>query len=318
MKQEDKKPDRYFDGENILHKKESMVQGKMVSPLSICIPAYNEERNIERCLLSVLRQENALIDEILVGVNSSTDQTQQIVQEFALKRDARIRIVESNKGKAHAWNALNRIARNNLRVFLDGDCTCPPDAFGKLLEEMDGYYIVGASIERITKNKGAIVKILNFPSKYILPFVHLHGGLYLMDYEKVQEKIKEKTLRSEMPESIFDKDDMFLMLIVGKVIVSERVFVQIEPPDLKQEVSRYRRMQLGLLRFQSAFPGLYANYMKERSKYSKIYKLFYLLKKATITEKVIFPFVMIIKFFLFRYIHYKENKITLDSPLDWK
>jgi len=288
-----------------------------VSPLSICIPAYNEERNIERCLLSVLRQEKALIDEILVGINSSTDRTAEIVQEFALKRDARIRIVESVKGKTHAWNALNKAARNNLRVFLDGDCTCRPDAFGVLLEEMDGHYIVGASIEANTKNKGIIVKIVNFPSRYILPFVRLFGRLYLMDYEKVREAIKAKTLRAEMPESTLS-DDLFLQIIVEKVIVSEKVFVQFEPTDFRQEIFRYRRMQLGYLRLQSAFPELHANYLKEINKYCKIYQLFYLLKKATIFEKIIFPFVMIIKYFVCQYLHYQERKVNLDWPLDWK
>jgi glycosyltransferase involved in cell wall biosynthesis len=289
-------------------------------PLSICIPAYNEEKNIGRCLLSVLKQENVLIDEILVGVNSSTDRTPQIVQEFALQQDNRIRIVESSKGKEHAWNALNAVARNNLRVFLDGDLACPPDAFRELLEEMDGYgyAIVGASIERDTQNKSLITKILNFPRKNIFPFVQLHAGLYLMDYEKVQKDIQRKTSGSQMPPSIIN-DDVFLQMMVDKIIISEKVIAQADALNsMQEEVVRYRRMQLGMLRLKSAFPEFYANYREKMNRNSGTSKLVYFLKKASLSEITLSPFVMAIKFFLFKYIHYQSHKIRLNSSLDWK
>ena len=87
--------------------------------VSVCIPAYNEEDSIIKCLTSVSNQESIEIDEILVGTNLSTDRTDELVNAYA-KKDSRVKVVTSLKGKANAWNALNREAKNSLRIFQDG------------------------------------------------------------------------------------------------------------------------------------------------------------------------------------------------------
>jgi glycosyltransferase involved in cell wall biosynthesis len=164
--------------------------------ISVCIPAYNEEQCILDCLKSVSAQRHVNIDEILVGINSSTDRTKEIVDNYSLV-DPRVRIVDSLKGKANAWNALNSSAKYNLRIFQDGDTTSSDDSYRILLKELGCYDIVGASILRNSRNKGIISKIINFPAKYIRPNPLLNGGLYLMNYPKMlaqMEKIINKRI----------------------------------------------------------------------------------------------------------------------------
>jgi glycosyltransferase involved in cell wall biosynthesis len=80
--------------------------------LSGVIISYNEERNIEKCLKSLL----PVVDEIIVVDSFSTDKTRRICEKFEVKF-----IEQSFLGYIEQKNfALNQ-ASNNYIVSLDGD-----------------------------------------------------------------------------------------------------------------------------------------------------------------------------------------------------
>ena len=287
------------------------------SKLSVCIPAYNEEKYILRCLKSVSNQNNVEIDEILVGINSSTDKTKEIVEKYSLI-DPRVRVIDSTKGKVNAWNTLNSVSKNNLRIFQDGDCITSDNSYRLLLEELQYNDIVGASIERNTENRSIILKVINFPTRYIRPYPMLSGGLYLMDYNKVSSCIEEKTGSIKMPQDAIN-DDTFLQIMVNRVKVSDKVFVNIGPADsLGREIARFKRIRIGELRLQQKYAKLYKKKLELAKKHSKLYKLCYLLKQTTLLETILFPPIMLIKYFIFGYIHYQVNKVNLNSIVKWK
>jgi glycosyltransferase involved in cell wall biosynthesis len=92
----------------------------MVDIISIIIPAYNAERFIGRTLSSALNQTFKDI-EIIVVNDGSTDRTQFIVEDFAL-RDSRVRLFNTmNGGVAKARNLGIEKARGTYVAFLDAD-----------------------------------------------------------------------------------------------------------------------------------------------------------------------------------------------------
>lgn len=93
--------------------------------ISVLIPARNEEKNIKRILVSMIKQDYKNL-EILVLDDNSTDATSQIVRELAQK-DSRIKLVQGTplpigwKGKCFACHQLSKIAKGEYFVFTDAD-----------------------------------------------------------------------------------------------------------------------------------------------------------------------------------------------------
>jgi len=93
--------------------------------ISILIPARNEEKNIRRCLNSLLRQDYPNI-EILVLDDNSTDNTSGVVMKFA-GEDKRIRLYHGKPlakgwlGKSYACQQLSEYARGEYLIFVDAD-----------------------------------------------------------------------------------------------------------------------------------------------------------------------------------------------------
>jgi len=94
--------------------------------VSVCVICYNEEKNIEGSLRSIIQQEYSLGRfEIIVVDSGSTDATMRIVQEMA-RRDERIRIFHSGK-RSISFNRNMGLARarGELIAFIDADCIAP-------------------------------------------------------------------------------------------------------------------------------------------------------------------------------------------------
>ena len=75
------------------------------SSVSIIMPVYNEEKYIENCLTSILKQSYSNIIEVLIIDGFSEDSTRAIVEKLIEKSDI-IHIID-NKAKTPA-NALNK------------------------------------------------------------------------------------------------------------------------------------------------------------------------------------------------------------------
>ena len=105
-------------------------------PVSVLIPARNEERVIAASLGSLLASRGVQI-EIIVLDDSSTDRTAEIVLSFAA-RDSRVRLESSPplprgwNSKPHACHALAGMAHSNILCFLDADVRLAPDALARM------------------------------------------------------------------------------------------------------------------------------------------------------------------------------------------
>lgn len=98
-------------------------------PLSIVIPAYNEERRIAQTLDTLRRDLDAQIGpswEIIVCDDGSHDATTTVVDE-RVAADSRLRLIrnDGNRGKGAALMAGFDAARGDAVLFLDADLPVP-------------------------------------------------------------------------------------------------------------------------------------------------------------------------------------------------
>jgi hypothetical protein len=107
--------------------------------VSICIPAYNEERNISN-LLGFLRAHSlahATIDEVLVDISGSTDGTRRIVEQWCREWSA-VHIVDvaARDGLLRALDRMIQMAQGDVIIRIDADVRLSPGTIDDLVEAL--------------------------------------------------------------------------------------------------------------------------------------------------------------------------------------
>ncbi|MGJ8603515.1 MAG: glycosyltransferase family 2 protein [Marivita sp.] len=111
--------------------------------LSVLIPASNEEALIGSCLRALLQSEWALGDpvEVIVISNGSHDQTAQraLSHQGAFEdKGWDLRVLDRKEGgKLGAMNAGDKVARSDVRVYLDADVEVSKRLLADLFTALD-------------------------------------------------------------------------------------------------------------------------------------------------------------------------------------
>lgn len=101
--------------------------------ISVIIPVYNVEKYLAKCLESVINQTLGEIEIICVN-DGSTDNSLQILEDFALN-DQRIKIINiENGGQGAARNIGMQYARGQYISFIDSDDWIDLNMYEKLYE----------------------------------------------------------------------------------------------------------------------------------------------------------------------------------------
>lgn len=120
--------------------------------VSVIIPAHNEEKTINFCLDSVLRQENfeKYIGEIIAVDDFSTDATPKILEEYKNK----IKTIRNKKnlGLAKTMNAGISQAKGDFICSLHADCVLPENWMEESMKLFDGRTAVVNSRIILPKN----------------------------------------------------------------------------------------------------------------------------------------------------------------------
>lgn len=100
--------------------------------VTIAIPTFNRAPLLKECVAAALAQTYEQI-EVLVSDNASTDETRQVMTEFA---DNRLRIVrqQTNIGMLPNWNACLAEARGDYIIFVPDDDRPAPWLVRKCVE----------------------------------------------------------------------------------------------------------------------------------------------------------------------------------------
>jgi glycosyltransferase involved in cell wall biosynthesis len=101
--------------------------------VSVCIPTYNGEKYLRKCLDSVSAQTFQDF-EIRAVDDRSTDGTMDILEEYS-KRDARVKVHrnERNQGIAPNWNRCLDVARGEWIKYVFQDDLIAPECLEKMV-----------------------------------------------------------------------------------------------------------------------------------------------------------------------------------------
>lgn len=171
--------------------------GDIAPPISLVVPAYNEQMNIVESVHSMLSLEYPAYEVIVVNDGSKDETLKRLIDAFELvsvrrpfeetlkhesirgiyasPRSDRLFVVDkSNGGKADAQNAGINICRAPIFCVIDGDSILEPDALLRavqpFIEDPERTIAVGGTI-RIANNstiESGRVKTVRLPKK-ILP-----------------------------------------------------------------------------------------------------------------------------------------------------
>lgn len=113
--------------------------------VSIILPVYNAEKYLERCLDSLINQTYSNVEIIIVN-DGSSDNSINILEEYAIK-DSRITIYhQKNKGLIESLNFLISKSKGKYIARMDADDFCDLTRIEKQVKIASlGYGIIGSN-----------------------------------------------------------------------------------------------------------------------------------------------------------------------------
>ncbi len=125
----------------------------VTGPVSIIVPAFNEQAGIEATVRSLLASDHPV--EVIVVDDGSTDRTADIVER--LLAPGLVLIRQANAGKPAALNAGITAASHDLVVMVDGDTVLEPDAVRRLVQPFADPHIGAVSGNAKVANRRGVL-----------------------------------------------------------------------------------------------------------------------------------------------------------------
>lgn len=144
--------------------------GPATAPVSVLIPARDEEAHIEAAVRAVLASAGVRF-EVVVLDDHSTDRTRPILERLAAE-DQRLRVASAPplpagwNGKQHACHALAGLARHDLLLFVDADVRLAPDALARIAGFMERHPRIGLASGFPEEEAKSL------PEKLVTPLIH--------------------------------------------------------------------------------------------------------------------------------------------------
>ena len=148
--------------------------------ISIVIPIYNEEANIEKLTESILTALSDIEYEVLFINDGSTDNSEKEIQE-KIKSNSHIKLINlrRNYGQTAAMQAGFDHSKGNIVIPMDGDLQNDPKDIPMLIEKINDGYDVVSGWRKIRSDK-KLTRII--PSKIANMLISKISGIHLHDY----------------------------------------------------------------------------------------------------------------------------------------
>lgn len=169
--------------------------------VSVIVPAYNEEKNIEKIIKLILK-ETSIKKHILVAVDSkTTDKTASIANKF---KDVEVLLTKKTKGKGDVIKQAIKGLKGDFAVQIDADSQFLPIDIPKLIKPLlNGYdvtlgtrYQKGAHVQ-----KGSVSLIKRLGSLFLSTITSLFVGSAVTDVMAGFKAFKTPVLRSLHPKT---------------------------------------------------------------------------------------------------------------------
>ena len=130
--------------------------------VSVFVPVFNDDKNIEECINSLLYQTFSF-DEILIVNDCSTDNTDKILKKFS-----NIKIINNkiNKGISYTRNIAIKNCKNEIIAGIDSDVVLNKNWLHLMLENFlknNAVYSCGNIEEKFIQNKFNLWRSQRYP-----------------------------------------------------------------------------------------------------------------------------------------------------------
>lgn len=124
----------YFDQKKIFRKEKAEINLSSYPFISILVPAYNEEKTIEKTLCSIDRLDYPKEKlEVIVINDGSKDNTETVVNKFITGKSEFKLLSHPNRGKAASLNRALALAKGEFFACLDADSFVHPLTLRKMI-----------------------------------------------------------------------------------------------------------------------------------------------------------------------------------------
>ena len=236
-------------------------RAEIIPHISIIIPAYNEEKNIEQKILNTMALEYPEDRmEILVGSDGSTDETVSIVGKYA-DRGVQLLAFKKNRGKTAVQNDLVRQSEGEILIFTDSASFLQTDAIKKTAWNFADQRIgcVAGRMRFVDADSNLTTQSQGFYWQYEFKLREIESSLgSLIGVDGPLYAVRRECYVPLGNNIISDLLTPLLVLEQGKKVVLEPEAIADENPTLKarQEFATRRRITLRGLIGLSAYINL--------------------------------------------------------------
>jgi glycosyltransferase involved in cell wall biosynthesis len=216
----------------------------LLTPLCVCIIAYNEERHIALTIDAIIDGTKEYPVPVYVYANGCTDRTVEICSEMS-RVNPNIHVRElSLASKSNAWNTAFEEQHTEFILFSDGDILPEPGAVMHLLMELKASPdAVVASSRQLPLAQG-----LSFQRKMVgfmqLPLMQqfLYGGFYLVRRKALSEILRQKGFAG-LPVGITAEDGFIEYVLTDGQLLISGCRTYYEPPNLRDYMRYLARIR---------------------------------------------------------------------------
>ena len=139
--------------------------------LSIVVPFYNEEDNVENVVNGLDKElnQNKLNYELILVNNGSSDSTPKIIKNIK-KRNSRIKQVNIKKNDGYGWGITNglHVAKGEYIGYVDGDNQVHPKFIINAYNKLNASDAALCLTKRLNRKEGFIRKIASITYNVIV------------------------------------------------------------------------------------------------------------------------------------------------------
>ncbi|MEK7570680.1 MAG: glycosyltransferase [Patescibacteria group bacterium] len=181
--------------------------GQKLKLVSLIIPAYKQERTIERDLKRIVKVMDQIRYnyEIIVVVDGELDNTTNIIKKIKLPRVI-VTGYGENHGKGYAIRYGMQKASGDIIAFIDSGMDINPNGLSMLLEHFEWYHadiIVGSKLHPVSKIHYPMQRrVLSWGYRLLVKILF---GLKIRDTQAGLKFYKREVLEDVLPRLVVEK-----------------------------------------------------------------------------------------------------------------